>query len=198
MNPKTTALILFDLQNNFLHPEGSYHRAGLGSPAVDALPGKLAPLAKAARERGILVVATQFTVVHGRDGEPIIAPELKALRPFLNKGDFAPGSWNHQLNEMLGSPDVAIEKIAYSAFHHTRLEWVLRKCGIEHLYCAGIVTHVGVSTSIRDAHSLEFACTLVEDGCGTFREEDHRTAVAGIRAVARVITLADAMREFGA
>ncbi len=196
--PHATALILGDLQNNFLHPDGSYHRAGLGNPAADVLPGKLALLARVARARGILVVATLFTLVPGRGGEPIVAPDLKALRPFLKKGDFAPGSWNHQLVDALGTPDVAIEKVAYSAFHNTRLEWVLRKLGIERLYFTGIVTNVGVSSTTRDAHVREFECTLIEDGCAAFREEDHRAAIAGIRSVARVIAIADAIREFEA
>src|SRR5260363_112656 len=43
-------------------------------------------------------------------------------------------------------------KIAYSAFYMTRLEWVLRKCRIEKLYVAGIVTNGGVASTVRDAH----------------------------------------------
>ena len=67
------------------------------SPAIAALPDRLAPLVRAARERGMLIVATLFTLVPGRGGEPIISPHLKALRPFLKKGDFAPGAWGQQL-----------------------------------------------------------------------------------------------------
>src|SRR5947208_9254768 len=130
----TTALILGDLQNDFLHPDGAYGRAGQSHPSIAALPGRLAPLVRAARERGVLIVATLFTLVPGRGGEPIISPQLKSLRPFLKKGDFAPGGWGQQLVDALAPADVNVEKIAYSAFHASRLEWVLRKCGIEYLY----------------------------------------------------------------
>src|ERR1700745_3498308 len=116
MTPKTSALILGDLQNDFLNPDGAYGRAGVGSPAIAALPDKLAPLVRTARARGILVVATLFTLVPGRAGEPIISPHLKTLRPFLRKGDFAPGSWGQQLVDALAPADVCVEKIAYSAF----------------------------------------------------------------------------------
>ncbi|MDW8444583.1 MAG: hypothetical protein RML45_10010 [Acetobacteraceae bacterium] len=43
-DPSRTALLLCDLQNDFLHPEGAYGRAGLGSPEIAALPERLAPL----------------------------------------------------------------------------------------------------------------------------------------------------------
>ena len=97
MNPQTRALILGDLQNDFLHREGAYGRAGQSHPTIAALPAKLAPLVRAARVRGVLVVATLFTFVPGRGGEPVISPHLTALRPFLRKGDFEPGGWGQRL-----------------------------------------------------------------------------------------------------
>ncbi len=93
----TTALILADLQNDFLHPMGAYGRAGQTAPAIAALPGRLRPVVEAARRAGILIVSTHFTLVPGRGGEPIISPHLKKLRPFLAKGDFVPGSFGHAL-----------------------------------------------------------------------------------------------------
>ena len=92
-----SALLIVDLQNDFLHEKGAYGRARQGSPAIAALPAKLKPLADLVRSRGGVVIATLFTLVPGRGGEPIISPHLKALRPFLGKGDFAPGSWGQQL-----------------------------------------------------------------------------------------------------
>ena len=126
MSKHSTALILGDLQNDFLHPQGAYGRAGQTNPGIAALPPRLVPLVRAARQNGILIVATLFTLVPSRGGEPIISPHLKSLRPFLKKGDFAPGSWGQQLVEELVPADISIEKIAYSAFHASRLEWVLR------------------------------------------------------------------------
>jgi ureidoacrylate peracid hydrolase len=194
MNPKTTALVLGDLQNDFLHPDGAYGRAGQGHPAIAALPARLTPLVRAARQRGVLIVATLFTLVPGRGGEPIISPHLKALRPFLKKGDFQPGGWGQRLVDELAPADVAIEKIAYSAFHASRLEWVLRKCGVEHVYFTGIVTNGGVASTVRDAHVREFECTVIEDGCAAFSEEIHRAAIEGLRPVAKITTIDETIR----
>jgi nicotinamidase-related amidase len=193
MNPSTTALILGDLQNDFLHPDGAYGRAGVGSAAITALPAKLAPLVRVARARGILVVATLFTLAPGRGGEPIVSPHLKALRPFLAKGDFAPGSWGQQLVDALAPADIAVEKVAYSAFHASRLEWVLRKCGVHELYVTGIVTNGGVASTVRDAHVRELDCTVIADGCAAFSDESHRAAIEGLRPVAKIATIAQAM-----
>jgi nicotinamidase-related amidase len=198
MSKATTALILGDLQNDFLHPEGAYGRAGQSCADIAALPQKLVPLVDAARARGILIVATLFTLVPGRGGEPIISPHLKALRPFLRQGDFAPGGWGQQLIDQLAPADVNVEKIAYSAFHASRLEWVLRKCGIEHLYFTGIVTNGGVASTVRDAHVREFHCSVVADGCAAFSRDVHDAAIEGLKPVAKVITIADAVRDFAA
>jgi len=74
---------------------------------------------------------------------------------------------------------------------------VLRKCGIEHLYFTGIVTNGGVASTVRDAHVREFHCTVIEDGCAAFSPDVHAAAVEGLRPVAKVLTIADAMRDFG-
>jgi ureidoacrylate peracid hydrolase len=198
MNKHTTALILGDLQNDFIHPAGAYGKAGQSDPAIAALPARLAPLVRVARDKGVLIVATLFTLVPGRGGEPIISPHLKALRPFLKKGDFTPGSWGQQLVEPLAPADVNIEKIAYSAFHASRLEWVLKKCGIEHLYFTGIVTNGGVASTVRDAHVREFHCTVIEDGCAAFGRQVHEAAIEGLKPVAKIVTVERAISDFGA
>jgi ureidoacrylate peracid hydrolase len=195
MNLASTALILGDLQNDFLHPDGAYGRAGQANPDIAALPGKLLPLASAARKRGVLIVATLFTLVAGRGGEPIISPHLWALRPFLKKGDFAPGSWGQQLVDVLAPADIVVEKVAYSAFHASRLEWSLRKCGIERLWFTGIVTNGGVASTVRDAHVREFECTVIEDGCAAFSADLHHVAIESLRPVARIATIAEVVQE---
>lgn len=192
-NLSTTALLLVDLQNDFLHPDGAYARGGQASAAIAALPARIKPLADAVRQRGGLIAATLFTLVPGRGGEPVISPHLKKLRPFLRKGDFAPASFGQALVEPLAPADISVEKIAYSAFYMTRLEWVLRKCGIERLYVAGIVTNGGVSSTVRDAHVREFSCTVLEDGCAAFSDDVHRAAIEALRPVAGIMSIAQAI-----
>lgn len=192
------ALLIVDLQNDFLHPQGAYARGGQANADIAALPGRLAPLAGALRAAGGLVVSTHFTLVPGRGGEPMISPHLKALRPFLRKGDFAPGAWGHALVEELAPSDIQIEKIAYSAFYMTRLEWVLRKAGITRLIVGGIVSNGGVASTVRDAHVREFEVTVLEDGCAAFDPATHATALAALKPVARIARIAEMVSELAA
>src|SRR5215469_14356771 len=195
---RNTALLLVDLQNDFLHEKGAYGRAGQGSPAIAALPAKLKPLADLVRGCGGVVIATLFTLVPGRGGEPIISAHLKALRPFLGRGDFLPGSWGQQLVDELAPVDITVEKIAYSAFYMTRLEWVLRKCNVEHLYVGGIVTNGGVASTVRDAQVREFHCTVLSDGCAAPTQQLHDAAIERLRPVAHIATIAEAMKAMNA
>lgn len=192
----TTALLLCDLQNDFIHKDGAYARGGQSAPEIAALPGKIKPLADAIRAAGGLVLATEFTLVPGRGGEPMIAPHLKKIRPFLRKGDFAPGSWGQKTLDALQPIDVVIEKVAYSAFYQTRLEWVIRKLGITRLMVCGIVTNGGVASTVRDAHVRDVDCIVIEDGCAAFSPEVHRTAIDALRPVGRVATIAELLAEF--
>lgn len=198
MKLNSAALLLVDLQNDFIHPNGAYARGGQSNTDIAALPARLKPLTDIFRAGGGVVVATLFTLVPGRGGEPIISPHLKKLRPFLGAGDFAPGGWGQQLVDELSPADISVEKIAYSAFYMTRLEWVLRKCGIETLIVGGIVTNGGVASTVRDAHVREFECTILADGCAAFSREVHQAAIDGLRSVARIATSAKIAQELAA
>jgi len=184
-----TALLLCDLQNDFLHPNGAYGRAGLGNAALAALPARIAPLATRMRAAGTPIIATHFTLVPGPGGEPLISPHLRRIRAFLGPGDFAPGAWGQQTVDALQPVDYAVEKIAYSAFYMSRLEWLLRRLGITHLLAAGIVTNGGVASTVRDAAVRDFHVTVLEDGCAAFDAVTHDTAIAALRSVAEITTI---------
>ena len=192
-----TALLLCDLQNDFIHPQGAYGRAGQSAAAIAALPARLKPLADAMRAKGGWIASTHFTLVPGKGGEPFISEHLRQLRPFLKKGDFAPGAWGHALVDELAPADLSVEKLGYDAFWNSRLEWVLRKAGVRRLLVAGIVTNGGVASTVRGAHVREFEVTLLEDGCAAFSDAIHRAAVEGLRPVAEVTTVAQALAALG-
>ena len=193
LRPESTGLLLVDLQNDFLHPEGAYGRAGQSAPEIAALPGRLAPLAAALRAAGGWIVSTLFTLVPGRDGKPFISAHLKELRPFLGKGDFCPGAWGHQVVDELQPADLTVEKVAYSAFYMTRLEWVLRRAGIETLIVGGIVTNGGVASTVRDAHVRDLRTIVLADGCAAFRPEAHEAALADLATVSQIATCAEVL-----
>ncbi|MDP5333996.1 MAG: cysteine hydrolase [Paracoccaceae bacterium] len=191
IDPKRTALLTIDLQNDFLHPEGAYGRAGQGSDAIKALPARVAPVRDALRAKGGTYVSAQFTLVPGPGGAPLIAPHLKQLRPFLTKGDFAPGGFGHSLVDALAPADYTIEKVAYSAFYQTRLEYILRALGIDTLIVGGIVTNGGVASTLRDAHLRNIETIMLSDGCAAFKPEVHDATLISLGTVTHVMTCAE-------
>lgn len=191
LDPKRTALLLVDLQNDFLHPRGAYARGGQASKDIAALPARLAPLARELRKRGGAVISTHFTLVPDRHGEPLIGAHLRRLRPFLGRGDFAPGSFGHDLVDELKPADFRIEKVAYSAFYQTRLEFVLARAGIDTLLVGGIVTNGGVASTVRDAHVRDIRCIVLSDGCAAFNAEVHDATLVSLGSIVALASIAE-------
>lgn len=193
IDAQRTALLIVDLQNDFIHEDGAYGRAGLNVEDIAVLPQRVKRVADAMRLRGGWIVSCHFTLVPGKDGEPFIADHLRKLRPFLGTGDFAPGSWGHDLVDDLQPSDLAVEKIAYSAFYMSRLEWVLRRAGIETLAVAGIVTNGGVASTARDAHVRDFHTIVLQDGCAAFSRAVHEAAISDLATVCEITDCARAI-----
>ena len=195
MIAKQTAFLIIDMQNDFLHQEGAYARAGVTSELISALPKTLKSVTNAIRQFGGLVVSTHFTLVPGIGGEPIISDHLRELRPFLCTGDFSPGSFGHALIDELAPADFSIEKVAYSAFYMSRLEWVLNQIGINRLIVGGIVTNGGVASTTRDAHVRGYDTWVLSDGCASFDADVHEVAIQSLKSVARIKTCAQVIEQ---
>jgi nicotinamidase-related amidase len=185
------AVLLIDLQRDFLAADGAYARAGVTAPEVAAVPARLAPVVSRARERGVPVVSAQFTLVAPRGRPPIISEHLRAARPFLRSGDFAPGRPGHDLVPELGPPDVVVEKVAYSAFHQSRLDWVLGGLGVRRLLVAGIVTNGGVASTVRDAHLRDLSVVLLHDGCAAFDVAAHDATLRSLEGLVELASCAE-------
>lgn len=199
LDPRSTALIVVDLQNDFLAPGGAYDRGGAVSPQARALPARVAPVARALKARGGFVAASQFTLWPDAHGEPMISPHLRQLRPFLRKGDFAAGSAGQaSVAELDGLVDVSVWKVAYSAFFNTQLDWVLRRAGIANVVIAGIVTNGGVASTARDAHMRDYHVSVLADGCAAPTPAMHDAALADLRTVADVLSCQDFLEALGA
>jgi ureidoacrylate peracid hydrolase len=188
-----TGVLLIDMQNDFLHPQGAYGQGGQSLPDAGGLMVRIRAVVDVARHANVPVFASRFTLVPGRDGQPLIAEHLRRLRPFLSAQHFVPGSWGHGVIDEMGTVDGVVDKVAYSAFAHTHLEWLLRKFGIDELLVGGIVTNGGVASTVRDAHVKEFHVTVLSDGCGAFSSDAHQANLAALHSVANVISCADAI-----
>ncbi|MBL4757255.1 MAG: cysteine hydrolase [Rhizobiales bacterium] len=197
IDPATTGLVLVDMQNDFLHADGAYGRAGQSADAIAALPARLKPVADAMRKAGGWIISTHFTLVPGKDGEPFISEHLRRLRPFLTKGDFAPGSFGQALIDELQPADMSVEKIAFSAFYQSRLEYSLAQAKLKTLVFAGIVTNGGVASTVRDAHVRGYHPIVLSDGCAAFSKEAHDATITSLATIGDVATCEDFIAALG-
>ena len=185
----STALIIVDLQNDFLSPQGAYARGKTVSADALLLPARVTPVAQTLKTQGGYVAATQFTLWPDAKGEPMVSPQLLEKRPFLRKGDFAPGSVGQDnVPELKDSVDLVVCKVAYSAFFNTQLDWVLRKAGIETVVICGIVTNGGVASTARDAHVRDYSVMVLSDGCAAFSNALHLASLADLASIGQVMT----------
>ena len=183
------ALVIVDLQNDFLSPHGAYARGKTVSSEAILLPERLVPVAQLVKKHHGLVAASLFTLWPDVDGQPMISPHLLERRPFLQKGDFAPGSWGQaNVDALTPLVDVAVCKVAYSAFFNTQLDWILRRAEINTVVVCGIVTNGGVASTVRDAHMRDYQTVVLSDGCATFTETAHQAALTDMSSVAQVMT----------
>lgn len=188
MTAHRIGLVIVDLQNDFLAPEGAYARGNTVSPEALLLPARLAPVAQAVKKHEGLVAASLFTLWPDAQGAPMISPHLLERRPFLRAGDFAPGSWGQSNVETIAPwIDVSVCKVAYSAFFNTQLDWVLRRAGVDTVVVCGIVTNGGVASTVRDAHMRDYRTIVLSDGCATFSEAAHQAALTDMASVAKVM-----------
>ena len=196
-DPTSTAFVIVDMQNDFIHPEGAYGRACKTAASIAALPARHAKLATAIRAACGWIVSTHFTLVPGRGGEPFISPHLKRMRPFLARGDFAPGSFGHDLIADLQPSDLRVEKVAFSAFYQSRMEWVLTRAGISTLIFGGIVTNGGVASTVRDAHVRDFHTIVLADGCAAFSQSAHDASIAALETISTIATVDEIVTALG-
>jgi biuret amidohydrolase len=189
VDTETAALIIIDMQRDFLEPGG--FGAALGND-VSRLRVAVAPCRDMlAAARGI-----DMLVIHTREGHrPDLsdAPPHKVLRGDPEKRIGAPGPMGRILvrgepghdiiPELYPEPgEPVIDKPGKGAFYQTDLELMLRTRGIDTLFVAGVTTEVCVNTTVREANDRGYRCIVLSDCCGSYFPEFHQAGLAMIKA----------------
>ncbi len=176
IDPRETALIMVDMQNDFCHPEGAcgrnqetYLARGLDPELVIATVPAQKELLAAAREAGIFVVHTQIVWEPGYDSPNKIHKITSATRgtdrPTRTEPFLVPGSWGADTHQELypREGEHIVVKKGYSAFYGTDLETVLRRRAIKTLVIAGCITYACVLHTAFDAYVRDFDVIMSTD-----------------------------------
>jgi nicotinamidase-related amidase len=184
-----TALIIIDMQRDFLEPGGFGETLGND---VSRLAASVEPCRKvldAARRLGLLVIHTR----EGHRPDLSDAPPAKVERgaPSLRIGAAGPmgrilirGEPGHDIVAALypASGEPVIDKPGKGAFYQTELELMLRNRGIENLLVCGVTTEVCVNTTVREANDRGYRCVVLSDGCASYFPHFHEAGLAMIKA----------------
>ncbi|PKV82532.1 cysteine hydrolase family protein [Nocardia fluminea] len=188
-DPATTALVIIDMQRDFLLPGGFGESLGNDVALLRTVIEPLAGVLACARAAGI-------TVIHTREGHlPDLSdcPPAKLRRgnPSQRIGDpgrfgriLIRGEYGHDIIDELAPLDgeTVIDKPGKGAFYATELATVLRQHSIATLLVAGVTTEVCVHTTVREANDRGYECLVVADCVGSYFPEFQRVGLSMIAA----------------
>jgi nicotinamidase-related amidase len=184
-----TALIIIDMQRDFLEPGGFGETLGNDVGLLKAAVEPCKQVLAAARKASMLIIHTR----EGHSPDMSDAPPAKVERgsPSKRIGDPGPmgriliqGEPGHdiisELYPIAGEP--VVDKPGKGAFYATNLGLILANRGIENLLVCGVTTEVCVNTTVREANDRGFRCVVLSDCCGSYFPEFHIMGLAMIKA----------------
>jgi nicotinamidase-related amidase len=187
--PGQTALIVIDMQRDFLLPGGFGESLGNDVDQLLKVVPSLADLIAAARTAGIMVIHTR----EGHEPDLSDCPPAKLNRgaPSKRIGDdgkygriLIRGEYGHDIVDELAPIDgeVVIDKPGKGAFYATELQDILTDAGITQLLITGVTTEVCVHTTTREANDRGYECLVVSDCVGSYFPEFQRVGLEMIKA----------------
>jgi nicotinamidase-related amidase len=188
-DPKTTALVIIDMQRDFVLPGGFGEALGNDVTPLQATIEPTRKVLDTARKRGMLVIHTR----EGHRPDLTDCPPTKLVRGRgkTRIGDPGPmgrilvrGEVGHDIvPELYPKPgEPVIDKPGKGAFYATDLELILRDRGIKTLIVCGVTTEVCVNTSVREANDRGFECVVLSDCVGSYFPEFQKAALAMVKA----------------
>lgn len=172
-----TAVLVVDMQNDFATTGGMFDRAGIDTSSIRAAVGPIARVLASARSAGVAVIYIKAglrpdlsdcyqpdspfrarSLAYGA-GERVRSPDGRESRVLIRD------TWNTDIVQELAPEvgDIQVYKHGYSGFHETELDAVLKGLGVKYLIVTGCTTSVCVESTLRDAHSRDYYCILLED-----------------------------------
>jgi nicotinamidase-related amidase len=190
----TTALVVIDMQRDFVEPGGFGAALGNDVSRLTAIVPTVAALLALARRQGWPVIHTR----ESHDAALADCPPAKRSRgaPALRIGDEGPmgrilvrGEPGNAILDAVAplGGEIVLDKPGKGAFYATALGDILRLKGITHLVFAGVTTEVCVQTTMREANDRGYDCLLIEDATESYFPEFKAATLAMIRAQGGIV-----------
>ncbi len=185
VDPKHTALIVVDVQNDFCHREGACAKGGRDMTLVEEMIPTLLDFIERTREAGVPIIFARAHASEWTDS-PSTKQQRKSWatacpedRPFMI---CEPGSWGADFYQVKPTEnDCIVTKHRASAFFGTDLDLILRSRGITSVLMTGVATNVCVETTARHASMLDYNVVFVDDCCAARTVARHQATLENIR-----------------
>jgi len=178
-DPRLAALLVVDVQNDFVSAEGSAGKRGEDVSAALAIMPNLIGLIEAARRVGLTIVYIRTTHSEWTD----TASWIYRSSQKSGLSTCREGTWGAEFYEGI-SPQAServVIKHRYSAFINTDLNTVLKARGIQSVLVCGVATNVCVETSARDAYMFDYYVTVIDDCSAAYDARLHMATLENIR-----------------
>jgi ureidoacrylate peracid hydrolase len=187
VHPDHTALVVVDVQNDFVHPDGWCARQAmpgyLDQGGIPAALDRVVDLLEAARARDLVTV-----LLRNIGDERYQSGPTRAVYRRL-QGEGRPtctleGTWGADLHDRVQpverTREFVVDKHRYSGFAGTRLDLLLRSHDIRTIVVCGFATSGCVESTVRDAFFADYYVVLAEDACADYAPERHRASLTKV------------------
>jgi gluconolactonase len=199
LDPKTTALIVQDLQNDVIIEGGAFADSGSPGHAKEQnVVENVKNLMAAARSVGVPVIHVHYIVEEGAPGLKLNAPLFQGLK---DTNALVRGTWGAAPAEGLEPQDgdFIVQKMRMSAWQGTRLENLLRGFGTETIVITGAWTNMSIEHTARTGADMGFTIYVAEDGCSTMNADWQNASINfALQNVSTVTTTTEVAEALGA
>ncbi len=177
LDPKRTALIIQDMQNDVIIEKGAFAESGSPAHAKEQnVIANASKLADAARAKGVPVIHVHYIVEPGAPGVKLNAPLFQGLK---EANAMVRGTWGAAPVDGLEPKDgdYVVEKIRMSGWEGTKLETLLTGLGIDTIIVSGAWTNMSVEHSARTGADKGYSVFVPEDCCSTMNADWHNASI---------------------
>jgi nicotinamidase-related amidase len=180
-DPRSTAVVLIEYQNDFTSDGGALHDAVSGVMDDTGMLDKSRAVAEQARRAGATVVHAPITFAegYGELGDPDAVYGI--LKGVVDSGAFVKGSWGAAICEDMAPQegDIVVEgKRGLDTFATTNLDFILRSRDIKTVALGGFLTNCCVESTMRTAYEKGYDVVTLTDCTAATSDEEQRVAVA--------------------
>ena len=177
LDPKRTALIIQDMQNDVIIEGGAFAESGSPEHAKEQnVVANSQKLADACRAKGVAVIHVHYIVEEGAPGLKVNAPLFQGLK---EANALVRGSWGAAPAKGLEPKqgDFVVEKMRMSAWEGTKLEQLLVGLGLDTVIVTGAWTNMSIEHTSRTGADKGYNMVVPEDCCSTMNADWHNASI---------------------